>query len=136
MGQVYSRFDSFIFPKNKNWSQIIRFCVEFFCLLSNHYYKTNRLLKFTEDALYIIIYELLTKKMEIITTSRGYFSLKLSLTSRCCPWWLIFFKNLLYQNNCKETMNLGGGQIRGAIFNFFVVKKCPFFYLPDAVLVF
>ena len=23
-------------------------------------------------------------------------------------------------------MNLGGGQIRGALFNFFVVKKCPF----------
>ena len=23
-------------------------------------------------------------------------------------------------------MNIGGGQIRGALFNFFVVKKCPF----------
>ena len=23
-------------------------------------------------------------------------------------------------------MNIGGGQIMGALFNFFVVKKCPF----------
>ena len=28
-------------------------------------------------------------------------------------------------------MNIGGGQIRGAFFNFFVVKKCPFLYLLD-----
>ena len=33
-------------------------------------------------------------------------------------------------------MNIGGGQIRGAFFNFFVVKKCPFLYLPDAALSF
>ena len=31
-------------------------------------------------------------------------------------------------------MNIGGGQIRGALFNFFVVKKCPFLHLPEAVL--
>ena len=24
-------------------------------------------------------------------------------------------------------MNIGGGQILGALFNFFVVKKCPFY---------
>ena len=57
---------------------------------------------------------------------RGYFRLKLSLTSRNCPQWLIFFKNLFHQNNCKDPMNIGGGQIRGALFNFFVKKKCPF----------
>ena len=57
---------------------------------------------------------------------RGYFRLKLSPTSGSCRWWLIFFKNLFYQNNCKDAMNIGGGQIRGALFNFFVVKKCPF----------
>ena len=28
-------------------------------------------------------------------------------------------------------MNIGRDQIRGALFNFFVVKKCPFLYLPD-----
>ena len=29
-------------------------------------------------------------------------------------------------------MNIGESQIRGALFNFFVVKKCPFLHLPDA----
>ena len=38
-------------------------------------------------------------------------------------------KNLLYQNNCKQAMNTGGGQIKGAILDFFVVKKRPFLYL-------
>ena len=57
---------------------------------------------------------------------RGFFSLKLSPTSGHCPWWLIFFKHLSYQSNCKETVNIGGGQVRGALFNFSVVKKCPF----------
>ena len=33
-------------------------------------------------------------------------------------------------------MNIGGGQIRGALFNCFVVKKWPFLYLPDAALIF
>ena len=33
-------------------------------------------------------------------------------------------------------MNIWGGQIRGALFNLFVVKKCPFLYLPDAALSF
>ena len=37
-----------------------------------------------------------------------------------------FFKNLSYQNNCKEAMNIVGVQIRGALFNFFV-KKMLFF---------
>ena len=40
-------------------------------------------------------------------------------------------KNLIFQNNCKEAMKIGGG---GALFNFFVVKRCPFLYLPDATL--
>ena len=60
--------------------------------------------------------------------------LKLNLTSGCCPRWFIFFKNLFYQNNCIEAMNIGGCQIRGALFNFFVVKKCPlciFWMLPS-----
>ena len=58
---------------------------------------------------------------------RGYFRLKLSLTSGHCPQWLMFFKNLFYQNNCKVTMNIGASKITGAFLNFFVVKKCPFF---------
>ena len=62
----------------------------------------------------------------IFALFRVYFRLKLSPTSRCCPGWPIFFKNLFYQNSCKEAMNMGGGQIRGALFNIFVVKKCPF----------
>ena len=67
---------------------------------------------------------------------RGYFRIKLSPISGCCPQGLIFFKTLFYQKNCKEVMNIWGGEIRGALFNFFVVKKCPFVYLPDAVLSF
>ena len=35
-----------------------------------------------------------------------------------------FFKNLFYHNNCKVAVNIEGGQIRGALFNLFVVKKC------------
>ena len=31
-------------------------------------------------------------------------------------------------------MKIGGDQIKGALFNFFVVKKCPFLYLSDAAL--
>ena len=33
-------------------------------------------------------------------------------------------------------MNIGGGQIRGALFNFFAVEKGPILYLPDAALSF
>ena len=58
--------------------------------------------------------------------ARVYFRLKLSSISRCCPQWLIFFKLLFYENNYKEAMKIGGGQIKGALFNCFVVKKCPF----------
>ena len=52
------------------------------------------------------------------TCSRDYFRLKLSPTSGRCPQWL--------QSNCKEAMNIVWGQFRGAIFNFFIVKECPF----------
>ena len=71
-----------------------------------------------------------------LTYIRGYFRLKLNLTSGRCPWWLIFFKNLFYQQNCKEAINIGGGQIRGTLFHFFVVKKCPFLHLMYAALSF
>ena len=43
-----------------------------------------------------------------------------------------FFKNLFYQKNRKEAKYIGRGQIRGALFNFFVLKNCPFLHLPDA----
>ena len=72
----------------------------------------------------------------MIDNCRDYFRLKLSPTSGRCPWWLIFFKNLFHQKNYKQAMKIGGGQIRGALFNFFVVKKCPFLHLPDAALSF
>ena len=49
---------------------------------------------------------------------------------------LFFFKNVFYQNSCKEAMNTGGGQIRGSLFNIFVVEKCPFPYLLDAAFSF
>ena len=58
-----------------------------------------------------------------------YTGVKLSPTFGRCPRWLIFFRSVFYQNNwnnCKEVMNRGGGQIRGALYNFFVVKKCLF----------
>ena len=38
-----------------------------------------------------------------------------------------FSQNLFRQNNCKDAMNIGGVQIRGALFNFFEVKKCPIY---------
>ena len=38
-----------------------------------------------------------------------------------------FFKNLYCQNHFKEAVNIGGGQIKGALFNFFLMKKYPFF---------
>ena len=66
--------------------------------------------------------------------SRGCFRLKLSPTFGRCPRWLIFFKNLFYQNNCKEAMSIGGGQIRSALFNFLQWKSalfCNFWTLPS-----
>ena len=36
--------------------------------------------------------------------------------------YLFFFINLFYQNSYKEAMNIGGGQIRGVLFNCFVVN--------------
>ena len=33
-------------------------------------------------------------------------------------------------------MNIGGSQIKEALFNFFAVKKCPYLYLPDAAFSF
>ena len=66
-----------------------------------------------------------------------YFRLKLIPTSGRCPGSpIFFFKNLFYQNSCKEAMIIEGGQIKGALFNFFVEKKCPFLYLLDAALSF
>ena len=41
--------------------------------------------------------------------TKDYFKLKLSPASRHCPRWLISMKNLFYQNNCQETLNVGGG---------------------------
>lgn len=65
---------------------------------------------------------------------RVYFRIKMGPTSGCCPQWLIFLKSLFYQNNCNEAMNIGGGEIRGTLCSFFVVKKCPFLYLADTAL--
>ena len=67
-------------------------------------------------------------------TFRGYFRLKLSPTSGCCPQWLIFFKNLFYQKNCKEAMNIGGGQIRVPFLTLLQWKSalfCIFQTLPS-----
>ena len=80
-------------------------------------------------------YRLWRHSCTVLSMTRGYVRLNLSPTSGRCPWWLIFFKNLFYQKNCKEAMNIGGGQIRDPLYNF-VVKKCPFLHLPDAALSF
>ena len=48
-----------------------------------------------------------------------------------CPLWLIFFENLFYRKQCKYAMNIGVAQIRGALSQFIVVKKCSFVSLPD-----
>ena len=93
--------------------------------------KLGRMVTYLDGLLSIKSHELLTK-----LSYRDYFRLKLSPTSGCCPQWLIFFKNLFYQNNCKDAMNTGGSQIRGALFNFFCSEKIPFLYLPDAALSF
>ena len=45
-----------------------------------------------------------------------------------------FFKNLYCQNHCKEGVNIGGGQIKGALFNFFLMKKCPFCILREILI--
>ena len=59
---------------------------------------------------------------------QGYFRLKLSRTSGGCPRWRSLSKDLLYQNTCKEAMNIGVGQTKSVLFNFYVFKKCPFLY--------
>ena len=66
-------------------------------------------------------------KIKMNNLSRGYFRLKVSPTSGRCPGWLICFKNLFHQNDCKETMDIGGGQIRGVFFKFFCSEKVFFF---------
>ena len=74
-----------------------------------------------------------TKKIKNVS-SLVYFRLKRSPTSGRCPQWPIFFKNLFYQNECKEAINIRGGQIRGALFNFFWWKSaliCIFRTLPS-----
>ena len=91
---------------------------------------TNSLLEKEEDNLQQYQQRICTivkeSSLPIGKLSRGYFRLKLSPPSRHCSQWLIFFKNLFYQNSCNDAMNIGEGQIMGALFNFFVVKKCPF----------
>ena len=58
--------------------------------------------------------------------SSDYFRLKLCPTYGCYPRRPIFFKNLFYQNNCKEAVNIRGDQIRGVLLNFFVEKSVLF----------
>ena len=47
---------------------------------------------------------------------------------------LFFSKMCFIKKNCEEAMNIEGDQIRGALFNLFVVKKFPFLHLADAAL--
>ena len=83
-----------------------------------------------------VVHRILKLNENTLKVDRSYFRLKLSPTSGCCSQWLIYFKNLFYQNNYKEAMDIGGGQIRGALFNFFVVRKCSFLYLSNVALSF
>ena len=34
----------------------------------------------------------------------------------------------------KNTMNIGVGQVRDALYRFFIAKKCPFVSLADAAI--
>ena len=68
--------------------------------------------------------------------TRSYFRLKLKPTSICCPQQLISHKSLFSQNNCKEAMKIGEGQIKGVLLDIFVVKKYLLLCLLDAALSF
>ena len=57
--------------------------------------------------------------------SRGDSRPKLHPTFGCCPQF-IFFENLFHQKQCKYAVNIGMAQIRGALLQFFLGKKCPF----------
>ena len=67
-------------------------------------------------------------------SSQGYSGVKLSSTSGCYPLMIIFSKISFIKRNvlCHEHR---GGQVRGALFNLFVVKKkslfCVFCTLPS-----
>ena len=37
---------------------------------------------------------------------------------RTQPSMIYFYQIFVYQNNCKEAINLGEGQIRGALFKY------------------
>ena len=58
-------------------------------------------------------------------SSQVYFGTKLSSTSKCYPLMTIFSKICFIKGNvlCYE---LRGGQVWGALFNSFVVKRCLF----------
>ena len=71
----------------------------------------------------------------MMTDIRVYFRLKLSLTSGLCLEWLIYFKNLFYQNSCKEATNIGGGQIRGPLLTFLLWKNALFYIFQVLPLV-
>ena len=58
------------------------------------------------------------------STSRGI--LHSSVGSKISLDDLFFFRNFFNKNNYKEATNIGGGQIRDALFNCFGVKKYPF----------
>ena len=47
-----------------------------------------------------------------------------------------FYQKRVLSKQLQSGYEHRGGQIRGALFNFLVVKKCPFLYLPDTALSF
>ena len=57
---------------------------------------------------------------------QGLFLAKTESNFWTLPLMTYFMHNFELQNNCKEAMNIGEGQDRGALVNLFVVKKCPF----------
>ena len=68
-------------------------------------------------------------------SSQGYSGVKLSSTLGCYPLMIIFSKISFVKRNvlCHEHR---GGQVRGALFNLFVVKKMPFLCFLYAALTF
>ena len=107
------------FKENNNWGSPY---------LWYSYQKSVHILANRANWAYWFILGSTTSKVRYYTSTyiKGCFNLKLSPTPGRFPWWLISFKTLFYQNNCKETMNIGEVRL-GVPFLTFLYWKSSFF---------